>query len=193
MELFQTMAKCEKVAPHLHLPFQAGNNRILDAMNRHYTKEQYLEKITQLRTLIPHITLTSDVIVGFPGETTPEFEETLALIEEVRYEALFTFIYSPRKGTPAAELPDPMTKEEKQQNFQRLVALQDSISQEKHAAYVGQIHRCLVDGTDEKGITARTPGNRLVRIPEGNPPVGTFVTVEITGANKWSLVGKIVH
>ncbi len=192
LELFQTMAKCEKVAPHLHLPFQAGNNRILDAMNRHYTREQYLEKITQLRALIPNITLTSDVIVGFPGETTPEFEETLTLIEEVRYEALFTFIYSPRKGTPAAEYPDPMPKEEKQKNFQRLVALQDSISEEKHAAYVGQTIRCLVDGTDEKGITARTPGNRLVRIPEGNPPVGTFVTVEITGANKWSLVGAIV-
>ena len=103
------MARCEKVAPVLHLPFQAGNDRVLKVMNRKHTIEQYLDKIRALRALIPNIVLTSDVIVGFPGETTPEFEDTLKVLEEVRFDALFTFIYSPRVGTPAAKMDDPMS------------------------------------------------------------------------------------
>ena len=116
-KLFETMARCEKIAPVLHLPFQAGNDRVLKAMNRHYDRAQYLDEIRRLRALIPDIVLTSDVIVGFPGETTPEFEETLTLLEEVRFDALFTFLYSPRPGTPAARLEDPMPREEKLKNF----------------------------------------------------------------------------
>ena len=108
-KLFETMARCEKVAPVLHLPFQAGNDRVLKVMNRKHTIEQYLDKIRALRALIPNIVLTSDVIVGFPGETTPEFEDTLKVLEEVRFDALFTFIYSPRVGTPAAKMDDPMS------------------------------------------------------------------------------------
>ncbi len=110
-KLFETMARCEKVAPVLHLPFQAGNDRVLKVMNRKHTIEQYLDKIRALRALIPDIVLTSDVIVGFPGETTPEFEDTLKVLEEVRFDALFTFIYSPRVGTPAAKMDDPMSRE----------------------------------------------------------------------------------
>ncbi len=191
-KLFETMRECPKVAPHFHLPFQAGSSRVLKAMNRYYDREGYLEKVKALREQVPHIVLTSDVIVGFPGETTPEFEETLSLIEEVRFEALFTFIYSPRKGTPAAEYPDPMSKEEKQKNFQRLVAVQDAISEEKHAAYVGKTLRCLIDGEDDKGITARTPGNRMVRIKADKSRIGTFAMIKITTANKWSLMGELV-
>ena len=190
-KLFETMAACEKVAPVFHLPFQAGNNRVLSEMNRRYTREGYLEKVRALRTLIPDIVLTSDVIVGFPGETTEEFEETLTLIEEVRFDALFTFIYSPRKGTPAAEMPDPMSREEKLKNFQRLVEVQDRISEERHAAYIGKTVRCLVDGRDGKGLTARTPGNRLVRLEGEASLIGTFVQLHITGANKWSLFGEL--
>ena len=190
-KLFETMAACEKVAPVFHLPFQAGNNRVLSEMNRRYTREGYLEKVRALRTLIPDIVLTSDVIVGFPGETTEEFEETLSLIEEVRFDALFTFIYSPRKGTPAAEMPDPMSREEKLKNFQRLVEVQDRISEERHAAYIGKTVRCLVDGRDGKGLTARTPGNRLVRLEWEASLIGTFVQLHITGANKWSLFGEL--
>ncbi len=190
-KLFETMAACEKVAPVFHLPFQAGNNRVLSEMNRRYTREGYLEKVRALRTLIPDIVLTSDVIVGFPGETTEEFEETLSLIEEVRFDALFTFIYSPRKGTPAAEMPDPMSREEKLKNFQRLVEVQDRISEERHAAYIGKTVRCLVDGRDGKGLTARTPGNRLVRLEGEASLIGTFVQLHITGANKWSLFGEL--
>ena len=193
-KLFETMARCEKVAPVLHLPFQAGNDRVLKVMNRKHTIEQYLDKIRALRALIPDIVLTSDVIVGFPGETTPEFEDTLKVLEEVRFDALFTFIYSPRVGTPAAKMDDPMSREEKLANFNRLVALQDSISEEKHAAYIGKTMRCLVDGESGDSrypLSARTPGNRLVRLT-GNPDViGQFVQVKITDANKWSLFGEM--
>ncbi|MCI9426103.1 MAG: tRNA (N6-isopentenyl adenosine(37)-C2)-methylthiotransferase MiaB [Flavonifractor sp.] len=189
--LFETMAACPKAAPHFHLPFQSGSTRVLEAMNRRYTRERYLEQVAALRALIPDIVLTSDVIVGFPGETAAEFEETLQLVEQVRFDALFTFLFSPRVGTPAASLPDPMPKEEKAANFQRLVALQDKISEERHAAYLGKTLRCLVDGSDEKGLTARTPGNRLVRLTGGPELIGQFRELTITGSNKWSLTGTL--
>lgn len=195
LRLFETMAKCEKVAPVLHLPFQAGNDRVLKVMNRRHTRAEYLEKIRQLKTLIPDIVLTSDVIVGFPGETTEEFEDTLHVLEEVRFDALFTFIFSPRQGTPAAGMDDPMPREEKLQNFNRLTALQDAISEEKHAAYIGKTVRCLIDGLSDDvryGLTARTPGNRLVRVSGDPSALGRFRDVKITGANKWSLFGELV-
>ena len=192
--LFETMAQCEKVAPVLHLPFQAGNDRVLQAMNRRHTRGEYLDKIRALKTLIPDVVLTSDVIVGFPGETTAEFEDTLKVLEEVRFDALFTFIFSPRQGTPAASMDDPMTREEKLANFNRLTALQDAISEEKHAAYVGKTVRCLIDGLSEDeryDLTARTPGNRLVRVVGDKSALGQFRDVKITGANKWSLFGEL--
>ncbi len=194
-KLFETMAKCEKVAPVLHLPFQAGNDRILKVMNRRHTQAEYLEKIKALKALIPDIVLTSDVIVGFPGETTEEFEDTLRVLEAVRFDALFTFIFSPRPGTPAAEMDDPMPREEKLANFNRLTALQDSISEEKHAAYVGKTVRCLLDGLSDDArydLTARTPGNRLVRVVGDKSALGQFRDVKITGANKWSLFGELI-
>ena len=193
-KLFETMARCEKVAPVLHLPFQAGNDRILRVMNRRHTRAEYLEKIKALKALIPDITLTSDIIVGFPGETTAEFEDTLRVLEEVRFDALFTFIFSPRPGTPAAEMDDPMPREEKLANFNRLTALQDRISEEKHAAYVGKTIRCLLDGLSDDtryDLTGRTPGNRLVRVVGDPAALGQFRDVKITGANKWSLFGEL--
>ena len=189
-KLFETMARCEKVAPVLHLPFQAGNDRILKAMNRVYDRAGYLDKVRRLRQAIPDVVITSDVIVGFPGETAEEFEDTMTLIDEVRFDALFTFIFSPREGTPAAKMDDPIPKAEKAAHFQRLVERQDQISEEKHAAYIGKTVRCLVDGKDDKGLTARTPGNRLVRLTGGEGLIGQFVDVKITGANKWSLSGE---
>ncbi|MCF2662831.1 tRNA (N6-isopentenyl adenosine(37)-C2)-methylthiotransferase MiaB [Pseudoflavonifractor phocaeensis] len=194
-KLFETMARCEKVAPVLHLPVQAGNDRVLKVMNRRHTREQYLEKIRDLKSLIPGIVLTSDIIVGFPGETTEEFEDTLSLLEEVRYDALFTFIFSPRVGTPAAKMDDPMSHQEKLANFNRLVALQDSISEEKHAAYIGKTVRCLIDGLSDDArydLTARTPGNRLVRVVGPKEALGQFRDVKITDANKWSLFGELM-
>ena len=193
-KLFETMARCEKVAPQLHLPVQAGNDRVLKAMNRHYDRAAYLDEIRRLRELIPDIVLTSDIIVGFPGETTEEFEDTLSLLEEVRYDALFTFIYSPREGTPAAKMPDPMTKEEKNRNFQRLVNLQNRISAEKHAAYVGKTVRVLVDGENTDGkhtLTARTDGGRLVHLDGAPELIGTWQQAKITGSSNWALFGEL--
>ncbi len=194
-KLFDVMARCEKVAPVIHLPFQSGNTRVLQAMNRRYTREQYLDKVRVLRERIPDVVLTSDVIVGFPGETTQEFEDTLSLIEEVRFDALFTFLYSPRKGTPAAEMPDPMPKEEKSANFNRLVETQNLISLEKHQAYIGTVQRCLVDGESEdprNNLNARTPGGRLVHL-KGDPAlVGRFVDVKIVDCSTWALFGELL-
>jgi tRNA-2-methylthio-N6-dimethylallyladenosine synthase len=192
-KLFDTMAANPKIGRHIHLPFQAGNDRVLKAMNRRYTAAQYLELVDYGRSVMPDLVLTSDVIVGFPGETEAEFEDTLRLIERVRYDALFTFIYSPRKGTPAAELPDPFSREEKQVWFDRLVDAQNRISEEKHAAYVGQTHRCLIDGRDGDVLTARTSGGRLVRLAGDDSLIGTFQKIRITDSNTWSLTGELAE
>ena len=192
--LFDAMKNCEKVAPVIHLPFQAGNDRVLKAMNRGYTYESYLEKIRALRERIPDIVLTSDVIVGFPGETTEEFEDTLKLIRQVRYDALFTFIYSPRQGTPAAKMDDPMPMAEKKANFQRLVDAQNEISREKHREYIGKTLRCLVDGESDdprNNLNARTPGNRLVHLTGDPALVGQYVDLKITDATTWALFGEL--
>ncbi|MBR6413914.1 MAG: tRNA (N6-isopentenyl adenosine(37)-C2)-methylthiotransferase MiaB [Oscillospiraceae bacterium] len=188
-KLFDVMASHEKIAKQFHLPFQSGNDRILKEMNRHYNRAQYLELIAYGRSLMPDIVFTSDVIVGFPGETEAEFEDTVSLIEQVRFDALFTFIYSPRPGTPAAKMPDPTTKEEKNRRFDRLVAVQNAISEEKHRAYVGKTLRVLVDGRDGDFLTARTDGGRLVRFAGDDDLIGQFANVTITDSTTWSLVG----
>ena len=194
-KLFDVMAKCDKVAPVIHLPFQSGNTRVLTAMNRRYTREQYLDKVKALRERIPGVVLTSDVIVGFPGETTPEFEDTLSLIEEVRFDALFTFLYSPRKGTPAAGMDDPMSKAEKSANFDRLLKVQDRISLEKHRAYIGAVQRCLIDGQSSdprNSLTARTAGGRLVHL-SGDPALaGQYADIKIVDCSTWALFGELV-
>ena len=134
--------------------------------------------------------LTSDVIVGFPGETAEEFEETLSLISQVHYDSLFTFIFSPRAGTPAATMDDPTPKEEKNARFDRLCALQNTISEQIHKGYVGKRLRCLVDGRDKDLLTARTEGGRLVRFSGQDSLIGQFIDLTITGATTWSLTGK---
>ena len=191
-KLFSTMAKCEKCARHIHLPFQSGSNRVLSAMNRRYTRESYLELTDMARGYMPDLVLTSDVIVGFPGETEAEFEETLSLVERVRFDALFTFIFSPRRGTPAASMPDPVSREEKQRWFDRLIALQNAVSEEKHAAYVGSVHRVLIDGEDGEYLTARTSGGRLVRVLGSRALYGSFQRVRVTGSNTWALYGELL-
>ena len=192
-KLFDTMASHEKIARHIHLPFQAGNDRVLKAMNRHYDREKYLSLVDYARSVMPDIVLTSDVIVGFPGETDEEFEDTLSLVARVRYDALFTFIYSPREGTPAASMPDPYTRAEKQVRFDRLLELQNRISLERHSDYIGRCFRVLIDGIDGDKLTARTDGGRLVRL-DGDPGLlGSFRTVRIDGSTTWSLVGSIVE
>jgi len=188
-KLFDTMAGNPKIAKQLHLPFQSGSSRVLKAMNRHYDREKYLELVNYAKSVMPQLVLTSDVIVGFPGETEEEFEETLSLIEKVRYDALFTFIFSPRAGTPAASMEDPTPKEEKNARFDRLCGLQNRISEEIHKDYVGRTFRCLVDGEDGDQLTARTEGGRLVRFRGAPSLIGSFVEIEITGSTTWSLTG----
>ena len=190
-KLFDTIAAYPKICKQFHLPFQSGNDRVLHAMNRRYTSAQYLELVDYGRSLMPELVLTSDVIVGFPGETEEEFEDTLRLIERVRYDALFTFIFSPRGGTPAASMPDPTPKEEKNRRFDRLVALQNRISEEKHRAYIGRTFRVLIDGRDGDLLTARTDGGRLVRLSGGDGLIGQFRDVRITGSTTWSLTGEL--
>ena len=190
-KLFDTMARNPKIAKQLHLPFQSGSSRVLKAMNRHYDREKYLKAVNYAKSVMPDLVLTSDVIVGFPGETEEEFEETISLIEQVRYDALFTFIFSPRHGTPAASMEDPTPKEEKNRRFDKLCAVQNRISEEIHADYVGKTFRCLVDGQDKDLLTARTEGGRLVRFAGDPALIGTYQNLTVTGSTTWSLAGKI--
>ena len=190
-KLFDTMASSPKIAKQLHLPFQSGSSRVLKAMNRHYDRETYLEKVRYAKSVMPDLVLTSDVIVGFPGETEEEFEETISLIEEVRYDSLFTFIFSPRKGTPAADMEDPTSKEEKNRRFDKLCAVQNSISEQIHNGYISKTFVCLVDGTDKDMLTARTEGGRLVRFAGDPDLIGTFQKLTVTGATTWSLTGQL--
>ena len=190
-KLFGTMAKYPKIAKQLHLPFQSGSSRVLKAMNRHYDRETYLEKVNYAKAVMPGLVLTSDVIVGFPGETEEEFEETVSLIQQVHYDSLFTFIFSPRTGTPAAKMEDPTPKEEKNRRFDRLCQVQNAISEEIHRGYIGSIQRCLVDGMDGQLLTARTEGGRLVRFAGDQALIGSFKDLRITGATTWSLTGEL--
>ena len=191
-KLFDTMARCKHVAKQLHLPVQSGCDRVLRAMHRPYDKARYLELITYARRVMPELVLTSDVIVGFPSETEAEFEDTIRLIERVRYDALFTFIFSPRPGTPAAKMDDPTPKAEKNRRFDRLCDVQNRISQEIHQAYVGRTMRVLVDGRDGELLTARTEGGRLVRMTGPKSLIGQFAQAHITGCTTWSLTGAAV-
>ena len=194
-KLFDAMARSRHVAKQLHLPVQSGCDRVLRAMNRPYDKAKYLELITYARKVMPELVLTSDVIIGFPGETEAEAMETVALVEQVRFDALFTFIFSPRPGTPAAKIDDPVSREEKQKWFDRLCDTQNRISEELHAAYVGRTLRCLVDGEGDDArwpLTARTAGGRLVHLVGDKSAVGTYHDVKITDSNTWALFGELV-
>ena len=194
-KLFDTMARCKHVAKQLHLPVQSGCDRVLRAMHRPYDKARYLELITYARKVMPELVLTSDVIIGFPGETEAEAMETVALVEQVRFDALFTFIFSPRPGTPAAKMEDPVPRAEKQVWFDRLCDAQNKISEEIHAQYVGRTLRCLIDGESDDSrwpLTARTAGGRLVHLVGDRAAIGTYRDVKITDSNTWALFGQLI-
>ncbi len=190
-ELFDTIASCEKVARHFHLPFQSGSNRVLLEMNRRYTRESYLELIEYGRRVVPGIQFTSDVIVGFPGETREDFEQTLSLIKEVDFLSLFTFIFSPRKGTPAAEMADPVSAEEKSAWFQEMTALQEQMSAGRMQTMVGQTHRALLEKAENGIIEARLSENIVVRVPGDASAVGHWADVRVDEARSWILNGSI--
>ena len=196
-ELLEVMASCDKVAKHLHLPFQSGNNRVLHAMNRKYTREKYLELINYAKELMgDELSITSDIIVGFPGETYEEFKDTLSLVEEVKFTSLFTFIYSPRRGTPAAEMPDPVSAEEKGKWFRELTDTQEKISAENMKKYAGRTFKCFVYGKGKLGdnyVAARTDGNLIIEFEGGSELIGSFRNIRVTEPLTYVLKGELLN
>ncbi len=195
-ELLDTMASCEKVAKHLHLPFQSGNNRVLKEMNRGYTREQYLELARYARQVMPDLSMTSDVIVGFPGETYEEFKDTLTLIDEVKFTSLYTFIFSSRPGTKAASMPDPVSREEKGVWFRELTDLQEKIAGERTAKMKGETFKVLCEGYAKEGVlNGRTQGNVMIEFPEveGKEIIGKFCEVKVTEPLTWIVRGELAE
>ena len=193
-KLIAAFGKCEKLCHYIHLPVQAGSSKVLKEMNRHYTREDYLEIVRKLREVDPDIAISTDIIVGFPGETEEEFEETLTLCEEVRYDSAFTFLYSVRKGTPAEKFENQIPEEIKHERFNRLVDVINRISAEKNAEYVGRIEKVLVDGpskNNSKTYGGRTESFKLVNFRGTPDMIGQVIDVLITGANTFSLEGEV--
>ena len=180
VELLEAVRDCEKVERHLHLPFQSGSDRILKQMNRRYDSEGYLNLIKKAKELIPDVTFTSDIIVGFPGETYDDFKETLRVVKEVEFQALFTFIYSPRNGTPAAEMDDPVSRKEKGIWFSELLAVQEEISKKNYETYVGTTHRVLCDEILEDGrLSGKTSAAVDIEFEGSESLLGSFVDVKV--------------
>ncbi len=193
--LIDVYRDCDKVCSFFHLPVQSGNDNILKRMNRRYTADDYMELVRKLREARPDISLTTDIIVGFPGETEEEFEDTLKLVEAVNFDSAFTFMYSKRKGTPAAEYDDQIPEEIKHDRFDRLVETVNRCAADRNARFVGQITPVLVEGvskSDEGCVTGRNPQNKIVNFPGDASLTGTIVNVKISEAGTFSLVGKMV-
>ena len=194
-ELIDAIANGRHISKHLHLPFQSGSDRILKAMNRHYDRKKYLETIAYAKEKIDVESLTSDIIVGYPVETYEYLKEKLSLIREVEFTSLFTFIYSPRVGTPAAKMDDPISAEEKSKWFRELLDVQEEIAAKRCSAMVGATERVLIEGVKEKTneLNARTSGNIIVELEGGADLIGTFWNVKITKARNWILKGELTE
>ena len=199
-EVIEDFGKLKSLMPYLHLPVQSGSNRILKEMNRRYTREHYLELVEKIRNICPNIALSTDIIVGFPGETEEDFLDTFNLVKEVGYQQVFTFIYSKRKGTPAAEMIDTSTKEEIQNRFDRLVELVQEKAYQANQPDLGAIIPVLVEGSSKRDVlllSGKSPKNQTVHapVPEGvsiDDLLGTTVLVHIDEAKTWYLSGHIV-
>ena len=191
--LLDTMAGGRHIARHLHLPVQSGSDRVLREMNRGYTAAHYLDLLRYARAAMPGLSVTSDIIVGFPGESYEEFRGTLALVEQARFTSLFTFLYSPREGTRAATLPDPVPRAEKVRWFQELTALQEGAAAARCARMVGQALRVLCEGPGKRlALAGRTEGNQIVEFDGPEECVGQFAQVRITQAQNWLLQGELI-
>lgn len=194
-KLIDTIACCDKVCNHIHLPVQSGCNRVLSSMNRRYTVEEYLSLVEYARKTIPDVTFSSDIIVGFPGETRQEFLQTLALIKKVRYHTLYTFIYSPREGTKATLLEDPISEREKSDWMGELLEVQREIRSELQQQAVGKTFRVLADGIGKSAdgwISGRTISNDIVEFAADRDKIGSFVNVKIERALNWALFGRMI-
>lgn len=194
--LIGAFANCSKLCKYIHLPVQSGSTEVLKRMNRRYTREQYLDLVQRLREAAPGIAISTDIIVGFPGETEEEFEDTLTLAEKVQYDSAFTFLYSIRKGTPAAEYEDQIPELVKHERFNRLVDVINRCSSEKNAAYIGRTERVLIEGLSKKGsdmLSGRTDSFKLVDFPGDASLIGQIRDVRITDANTFSLKGALIE
>ena len=192
-ELLDAIRDCEKVERHIHLPFQSGSSKILKQMNRHYSRDDYLNLIKAARERLPDVEFTSDIIVGFPGETYQDFCETLSLVKEVKFTSLFTFIYSPREGTPAAQMPVPISREEKGKWFNELLALQDSVSKKLNESLVGKTVRVLCEEETPDGLFAGKSEYYSSVCFEGKKDmIGSFVTVHIEKYYNNTLYGDVI-
>ncbi len=194
-ELIEVMAEHDNICKQLHLPVQSGSSAVLKAMNRKYTREHYLSLIKKARNAMPEVVLTTDVIVGFPGETEEDFKETLTLMNEVQYDAAYTFVYSVRTGTKAATMPGHISEQEKQRRIVELVALQNEMTFKKNKECEGRVFAVLVESMshkDEGCVCGRTDGGRMVNFPGDESLIGRMVDVKITEGKKTTLYGEIV-
>ncbi len=194
-DLIKAISECEKVGEHVHLPFQSGSTRILKEMNRKYTKEQYLELAEKIRNAVPGVSFTSDIIVGFPGETEEDFEDTLDVVRKVRFDLVYTFIYSKRTGTPAAEMQEQIDDKTKKDRFDRLLETVYSIVQENNEAMIGKVEEVLVESVSKNNdemMTGRTRTNKIVNFAGDKSLIGKLVDVRIQSQHMWYLAGEIV-
>ncbi len=193
IELLDTIKECKKITRHLHLPFQSGSSKILKRMNRYYDRETYLELIKNAKERIPDADFTSDIIVGFPGETYEDFKETVSLVKEVKFASLFTFIYSKRKGTPAAEMDDPISREEKGRWFSELLLAQEKVAEENKYKFLGKTFRVLCDDFSENEgfMLGRTSGTAVIEFKGDESLLGKFVNIKVESVDN-GLSGKII-
>ncbi len=193
-ELIKTVAKYPQVCPSIHFPLQSGSSSILSKMNRKYSREDYLQKIHMIRSIIPDCTITTDIIVGFPGETEEDFLETCDLVEKVGFSGAFTFVYSRRSGTVANDMPDQISKEVKKQRITKLVALQNLLTKSQTKSYLGKIVEILVEGYDEKRgyYLGRDTYNRMGYVKSDKNLIGEFIKMKVERVNGVSLFGQIV-
>ncbi len=193
--LLDAILECDKVSKHLHLPVQCGSNSILSRMNRHYTAEDYMETVNYLRDRHEGFALSTDIMVGFPNETNEEFEDTLKLVEQVKYDNIFTFIYSKRSGTKAAEMEDITTDAEKRVRMDRLLKLQREVATENYKRFIGRTERVLVEGESKQGegwLFGKSDAFTIVEFKGDKSLIGTFVNVKITEARNWAVSGELV-
>ena len=192
-KMIETISNCENIMPYIHLPLQSGSNRILKLMGRKYTTEEYLELVAKIRKNIPNVSITTDIIVGFPGETDEDFNQTLEMVEKVKYDLAYTFIYSKREGTPAAIMDDPITMETKKQRLSKLNSLINKYAKESNEKMLNTVADVLIISPSEKAnkFMGYTDNMKLVNVSCSEEYLGKIIKVKITGAKTWSLDGEI--
>ena len=194
-DVIEAIKKCDKVCKLIHLPLQSGNTKVLKEMNRKYTKEQYLNLVEKMKKEIPNVTFSTDIIVGFPGETDEEFEDTLDVVEKVNFEQVYMFIYSRRVGTPADKMENQVPEEQKHVRFDKLKALVESQIAENNKKYVGTVQKVLVEGTSKNNdnmLTGRTDSNKVVIFEGDKNLIGNVIDLKIVSEHMWYLKGKII-